>query len=214
MSYSLLTTFGAAFLAASLAGCNNASVNSNEKNISETDVIDTYANIALATFEDSLTEAEVLHTSIETLIATPTETNLNAAKLAWLASRVPYQQSEAYRFGNPVVDAWEGKVNAWPLDEGLIDYVDVSYGTASDDNDLYLANVINSEEININGSMVDVTNITPDLIANTLHEADEVESNVASGYHAIEFLLWGQDLNGTNPGAGARPATDYDVNDC
>ena len=95
MSYSLLTTFGAAFLAASLAGCNNASVNSNEKNISETDVIDTYANIALATFEDSLTEAEVLHTSIETLIATPTETNLNAAKLAWLASRVPYQQSEA-----------------------------------------------------------------------------------------------------------------------
>ena len=38
MSYSLLTTFGAAFLAASLAGCNNASVNDNEKNISKTDV--------------------------------------------------------------------------------------------------------------------------------------------------------------------------------
>ena len=214
MSYSLLTTLGAAFLVASLSGCNNASVNDNEKNISKTDVIDTYANIALATFEDSLTEAEVLHTSIKNLIATPTETNLNAAKLAWLAARVPYQQSEAYRFGNPVVDAWEGKVNAWPLDEGLIDYVDASYGTASDDNDLYLANVINSEQININGSMVNVTNITPDLIANTLHEADEVESNVASGYHAIEFLLWGQDLNGTNPGAGARPASDYDVNDC
>lgn len=106
MSYSLLTTLGAAFLVASLSGCNNASVNDNEKNISKTDVIDTYANIALATFEDSLTEAEVLHTSIKNLIATPTETNLNAAKLAWLAARVPYQQSEAYRFGNPVVDAW------------------------------------------------------------------------------------------------------------
>jgi putative iron-regulated protein len=74
--------------------------------------------------------------------------------------------------------------------------------------------VINSKQININGSMVNVTNITPDLIANILHEADEVESNVASGYHAIEFLLWGQDLNGTNPGAGARPATDYDLINC
>ena len=42
-----------------------------------------------------------------------------------------------------------------------------------------------------------------------LHEADEIEANVATGYHAIEFLLWGQDLNGTEHGAGARPFTDY-----
>ena len=33
----------------------------------------------------------------------------------------------------------------------------------------------------------------------------DVETNVATGYHAIEFLLWGQDLNGTGPGAGNRP---------
>ena len=213
MSHSpVVAIFGTALLAVSLVGCINADL--SENNISKADVIDTYANIALATFEDSLTEAEGLHQSIENLLTTPTESNLTHAKLAWLAARVPYQQSEAYRFGNPVVDAWEGKVNAWPLDEGLIDYVDVSYGTASDDNSLYLANVINSTQVNINGSMVNVSNITPDLIANTLHEADEVESNVASGYHAIEFLLWGQDLNGTNPGAGARPATDYDLNNC
>ena len=32
---------------------------------------------------------------------------------------------------------------------------------------------------------------------------------MATGYHAIEFLLWGQDLNGTGPGAGNRPASDY-----
>jgi len=214
MSYTLFATVGTVLLAVTLAGCNNASVNDSEKDVSKADVIDTYADIALATYEDSLTQAETLHESIKSLIATPTETNLNTAKMAWLAARVPYQQSEAYRFGNPVVDAWEGKVNAWPLDEGLIDYVDASYGTASDANDLYLANVINSQQININGSMVNVTKITPDLIANTLHEADEVESNVASGYHAIEFLLWGQDLNGTNPGAGVRPASDYDVKNC
>jgi putative iron-regulated protein len=155
-----------------------------------------------------------LHKSIEKLVMEPSETNLILAKQAWLNARIPYQQSEAYRFGNPVVDDWEGKVNAWPLDEGLIDYVDASYGGSSDENDLYLANVINSRNININGTMVNVSNITPDLIGNTLHEAEEVESNVASGYHAIEFLLWGQDLNGTGPGAGARPASDYDVNKC
>lgn len=214
MPYSLPATVGTALLAISLAGCNNASLHSEEKTISKADVVNTYANIALATFEDSLTQAEALHKAIKVLIASPTETNLNTAKVAWLAARVPYQQSEAYRFGNPVVDAWEGKVNAWPLDEGLIDYVDVSYGTSSDENDLYLANVINSQQITVNGSMIDVTNITPQLIANTLHEADEVESNVASGYHAIEFLLWGQDLNGTNPGAGNRSASDYDTNNC
>ena len=214
MSHSLLTKVGPALLVLGLAGCNNATVNDSAASVSKADVLNTYSDIALATFEDSLTQAEVLHKAIETLVLSPTETNLNSAKMAWLAARVPYQQSEAYRFGNPVVDAWEGKVNAWPLDEGLIDYVDVSYGTSSDDNSLYFANVINSQQININGSMVNVTNITPDLIANTLHEADEVESNVASGYHAIEFLLWGQDLNGTNAGAGARSASDYDLSDC
>jgi putative iron-regulated protein len=182
--------------------------------VSQTAVLNTYADIALATYEDSLTQAVVLHKSVEKLVMEPSETNLILAKQAWLNARIPYQQSEAYRFGNPVVDDWEGKVNAWPLDEGLIDYVDASYGGSSDENDLYLANVINSRNININGTMVNVSNITPDLIGNTLHEAEEVESNVASGYHAIEFLLWGQDLNGTGPGAGARPASDYDVNNC
>ena len=41
------------------------------------------------------------------------------------------QQTEAYRFGNAIVDDWEGKVNAWPLDEGLIDYVDAELRTAT-----------------------------------------------------------------------------------
>ena len=51
-------------------------------------------------------------------------------------------------------------------------------------------------------------------MSDKLQEAGGVESNVATGYHAIEFLLWGQDLNGTGPGAGNRPATDYDVKNC
>ena len=79
-------------------------------------IIDNYANIAQAGYEDSLTLAKALKGAVEALIAAPTEANLQAAKDAWLAARVPYQQTEAFRFGNPTVDDWEGKVNAWPLD--------------------------------------------------------------------------------------------------
>jgi len=178
-------------------------------------VLSTYADIAHAGYEDSLITAKALDAAIDRLLAEPTAANLDAARAAWLAARVPYQQTEAYRFGNPIVDEWEGKVNAWPLDEGLIDYVDLGYyGAESDENGLFTANVIANKQVYINGKTVTIENITADVIANELHEAGGVEANVASGYHAIEFLLWGQDLNGTGPGAGNRPATDFDVNNC
>lgn len=178
------------------------------------DVVKHYAAMAQAKFEDSLATAKTLDAAIDALIASPSEETLKAARTAWIAARVPYQQTEVYRFGNPIVDEWEGKVNAWPLDEGLIDYVDASYGTESDENALYVANVIANKSIKINGQDVDTTNITPELISGTLQEAGEIEANVASGYHAIEFLLWGQDLNGTGPGAGNRPHTDFDTKNC
>ena len=64
------------------------------------------------------------------------------------------------------------------------------------------------------GGKIDASNITKELLATTLHEVDEVEANVATGYHAVEFMLWGQDLNGTGPGAGKRPASDFDAAYC
>src|SRR5690606_39161272 len=176
-------------------------------------VLATYADIAHAAYEDSLTTARALDAAIDRLIESPNRETLNAARKAWLAARVPYQQTEVYRFGNPVVDGWEGMVNAWPLDEGLIDYVEASYGTASDENPFYVVNVIANPQVTAGGTAVDATEISPDVLR-SLHELGEVEANVATGYHAIEFLLWGQDLNGTGPGAGARPATDYDTANC
>jgi putative iron-regulated protein len=104
-------------------------------------------------------------------------------------------------------------VNAWPLDEGLIDYVDPSYGTESDENALFVGNVIANPKLEIGGKTIDATTITP-AVLQELHEAGEVEANVATGYHAIEFLLWGQDLNGTGKGAGNRQASDYDTANC
>ncbi len=112
-----------------------------------------------------------------------------------------------FRFGNTIIDDWEGQVNAWPLDEGLIDYVDASYehtvGNAGAN-----ANIIANKKVQVGEDKFDVSEITPENLAK-LNELGGSEANVATGYHAIEFLLWGQDLNGTGPGAGQRPASDY-----
>jgi putative iron-regulated protein len=177
-------------------------------------VLATYADIAHAGYEDSLAAARALAAAVDALIAKPNEATLAAARAAWLAARVPYQQTEVYRFGNAIVDDWEGRVNAWPLDEGLIDYVDASYGTESDENPLYMVNVIANPTLVIAGETVDASAITPALLQDSLQEAEENEANVATGYHAIEFLLWGQDLNGTGPGAGKRPASDFNPANC
>ncbi|MCP5413845.1 MAG: peptidase [Chromatiaceae bacterium] len=177
-------------------------------------VLDHYADLAHAMYSDALTGAQALQQQVDAFLARPTEQNLAAARTAWVAARHPYQQTEAYRFGNPIVDDWEGKVNAWPLDEGLIDYTAASYGGESDENPLYTANVIANRTLTVGGRTVDASRIDKALLSETLHEIDEVETNVATGYHAIEFLLWGQDLNGTGPGAGARPASDYDPASC
>jgi len=175
-------------------------------------ILATYADVAHAMYGDALSTAKELQAAVDALIASPGEETMNAARAAWLAARVPYQQTEGYRFGNAVVDDWEGKVNAWPLDEGLIDYVAESYGTSSEDNPLYTANIVANAQISFGGETVDASTIDKELIQ-SLQEAGQIEANVATGYHAIEFLLWGQDLHGTEAGKGERPWTDYATGD-
>jgi putative iron-regulated protein len=197
-------------MAASLAGSTGAWAA-----VEAADVLKSYADVAEATYADSRIAAESLLTAVRDLVASPDEAHLLAARRAWLAARVPYMQSEGFRFGNAIVDDWEGKVNAWPLDEGLIDYVDVgSYGDSSDANPWYTANVIANPKLKIGAKTVDASGISKGLLAETLQEAGGLEANVATGYHAVEFLLWGQDLNGTGPGSGARPASDFDRASC
>ena len=181
--------------------------------VTKVGVAETYADIALAGYEDSLYTARNLSYAVDALLNDPSEANLAAARAAWRAAREPYQQTEVFRFGNPGVDDWEGKVNAWPLDEGLIDYVAGEYGAENEENPAYTANVIANPRIRVGARTIDASVITPAVIE-SLHELDGVEANVAAGYHAIEFLLWGQDLNGTEPGAGDRPASDFDITDC
>ena len=170
-------------------------------------VVKHYGDLALAVFSDALSTAQNLQKAVDALLAQPNDATLKAAREAWLAARKPYMQSEVFRFGNPVVDDWEGQLNAWPLDEGLIDYVAKDYQHALG-NPGAQANIIANRELQVGEDKIDVSTINAELLA-SLNELGGSEANVATGYHAIEFLLWGQDLNGTNPGAGNRPATDF-----
>ena len=180
--------------------------------VEEGEVMATYADIAAASYGDSLTAAQTLREAIGAFTAAPTAEGLATARAAWIAARVPYQQTEAFRFANPAVDDWEGRVNAWPLDEGLIDYVSTE-GSAPvegyDENPAAGLNVIANPTLTLSGEEIDATEITPELLSGVLHEAGGAEANVATGYHAIEFLLWGQDLGAYDAGAGERPWTDY-----
>ncbi|WP_234571160.1 imelysin family protein [Rhodohalobacter sp. 614A] len=168
---------------------------------SDTDVrpvIENYADIALASYEDALADAEAMDQAINEFVENPSKSTLQSAKDAWLAARETYGQTEAFRFyGGPIDDEEgpEAQLNAWPLDESYIDYV---VEPANGDLESNGANIINSPE--------EFPEIDKELIA-SLNERGG-ETNVSSGYHAVEFLLWGQDLS-SGPGGGERPYTDY-----
>jgi putative iron-regulated protein len=152
-------------------------------------VVNHYAVIAEAKYRDSLNSAKTMQTAINAFLDVPTPDTLTSARQAWLAAREPYGQTEAFRFyGGPIdndEDGPEGQINAWPLDEAYIDYT-VDSPTSG---------IIQDASIPI----------SKDKLAE-LNE-DGGEENISTGYHAIEFLLWGQDLSATGP--GNRPHTDY-----
>ena len=174
----------------------------------KSDLIKGYADLAFYNYQDALVTAKALESAVENLVNKPSDAALTQAKAAWLAARPSYQQSEVFRFSNPVVDDWEGQLNAWPLDEGLIDYVQTDLYQHELGNDGAVANIVANSKLTTPEGELDSSVINADFIA-SLNEFAGSEANVASGYHAIEFLLWGQDLNGFNAGAGNRPWTDY-----
>jgi putative iron-regulated protein len=160
-------------------------------------VLATYADILHASYEDSLVRGRALDTAVDAFVATPTDALLEDARDAWVASRPPYLQSEIGRYyGGPIDDPdndIDGRVNSWPLDEAYLDYVqgpppafeDLVGGLVNDE--AALPSIDEASLVALNGQ--------------------GAEENVSLGYHAIEFLLWGQDLY--EDSAGRRPASDF-----
>lgn len=157
------------------------------------DVIENYANIVLANYQDSYDTANSLKTAIDAFVADPSQTTFDAAKSSWKAAREPYGQTEAFRFASGPIDdedGPEGLLNAWPLDENFIDYVDGN-ATSGIVNDLTAYPTIDK------------------ALLESLNESVD-EKSISIGYHAIEFLLWGQDLDDpSEETAGQRPYTDF-----
>lgn len=156
----------------------------------KTDVVANYATIVHASYEDSYNEAVKLQAAVDAFVANPSDATLTAAKEAWLAAREPYGQTEAYRFyGGPIDDADgpEGLINSWPMDEAYVDYVE------------------GAPESGIINDPTTYPEITQEVILG-LNQSDSEES-VTTGYHVVEFLLWGQDLSADGP--GQRPFTDF-----
>lgn len=188
-------------------------------------VLVTNADIAFAAYSDSVITAIALKDALATFKAAPTTDNLTAAKAAWLTAREPYGQTEVYRFRNSPIDddpttgeeedGPEGSLNAWPLGEALIDYV------VTNESDFTAEQVgVTTSETGINSDgIVDGSDAAQNIIAiNTITIDDALldgsasaddEHDVIAGYHAIEFLLWGQDLNTSNQ--EATDGTDRDL---
>jgi len=150
----------------------------------------TYARIVHANYTDCLAAAKALRSALAALVARPSESTLEAARKSWTTARRPYGLSEVYRYyAGPIDDADgpEPLLNAWPLDESWIEAVP------------------GSSTPGIIGNEKEFPSLSPQLIAE-LNQRDG-EKNVACGWHAIEFLLWGQDRSAHGP--GSRPWTDF-----
>lgn len=179
-----------------------------EDTVSNSDFIETYAEIVAANYNDAYTTAVEMQTAINAFIANPTEDTFEDAQDAWLYARDFYGQTEAFREANGPIDnedllATEGQINAWPLDEGYIDYVFDSATHTYINNGLIADDTFEITEENLIGA-----------------NEDGAETNISTGWHAIEFLLWGQDLNydyATHTAgweySGQRDYTDYTTAD-
>ena len=152
------------------------------------DVVQHYSTLVYANYSDTLTAAKQLQTAVNAFLAKPSQATQDAARKAWLDAREFYGQTEAFRFYDGPIDSEEGpegQMNAWPMDESYVDYVE------GDET----AGLINNRKVAI----------TKKKLAE-LNEHDG-EENISTGWHAIEFMLWGQDLSENGP--GARPFTDF-----
>ena len=153
----------------------------------KTAVVAHYAEIMAAEYADSVALARELQTRIDALVAQPSAETLAAARTAWIQCRTPYSQSEVARFYDGPIDGVEGYINAWPIDENYLDYT------------------VDMPDVGIINQTKAFPLITRDVLVGANER--EGEKTVSTGFHAIEFLLWGQDLYADSP--GRRPYTDY-----
>ena len=181
-------------------GDAGASGGANEE-VTRSQVVKTYAANLEHGYDDAVQDAKDFKVVVDEFLASPTEKHLAAARTSWLASRAHYMLTEGARFYDGPIDVDppnnEALINSWPLDEAYIDYT-----TTLDDQ----GQPVVDESVGI----INMPKVLREITAEGLDELNAAggDENISAGYHAVEFLLWGQALEDTGP--GKRPASDYD----
>ncbi|HNV98768.1 MAG TPA: imelysin family protein [Chitinophagales bacterium] len=170
-------------------GCST-SVSGNRKVNAEA-VVEGYATLVYAAYTDALTSAVSMQQAISVFLHNPNDSTQLVAQHAWREARKWYAQTETFRFYDGPIDngvtGVEGLLNAWPLDEAYVDYV------------------AGASSVGIIQNVATYPEITRNLLVDLNEKGGE--ENISCGFHAIEFMLWGQDLDSVD--AGKRPSTDF-----
>ena len=110
--------------------------------------------IVISLFSELDAQAGNLSSALMRLDADRSSSNLEAAKAAWIAARIPWERSEAALFGPADIFGIDPAIDSWPLSEGDLNRV---LGSSSNFSEQSVAQL----------------------------------ENTLKGFHAIEFLLFG-----------------------
>jgi len=162
----------------------------------QSEFVKMYAKLAFETYKDSHTAASEFQNSVNEFVnkSNRTQADFNALKTKWRLVRIPYLQTEAFRFSGGPIDnpeltdntELEPLINAWPLDEGHIDGLLALGGFTKE-------------------SLIEANEGT--CANNTCPDNDE-SKNISIGWHAIEYILWGVDPP-NNTTSGGRLLSDF-----
>jgi putative iron-regulated protein len=159
--------------------------------------VENYAELAYRSYDEAYRAALGFQADVNEFVREPADDadeELERLRQAWIDMRPAYGRTETFRFYEGPIDFGkqpdgtigpEPLLNAWPLDEAYIDYVNGNPG----------AGIVNDPNVPITRATLVERNARDD------------EADVTTGFHAIEFLLWGQDTDPNGP--GHRPARDF-----
>ncbi|MDI7155831.1 imelysin family protein [Leptospira santarosai] len=171
-------------------------------------VVDRYLKLGYESYDQSYKDAVNLQTAVTAFAANANPTAAEHANLKnlYIIARASYLVTEAFRFSSGPIDnvdvlgcgsnadgsgeeECEGVINSWPLDESAIDH-----------------HINNNAAINYAAILA----VNGDAAANNGADDNDDETAITVGWHAIEYILWGQDLSngGINEIAGQRTAND------
>ena len=178
--------FASMGVASAALAASGVSAPAPAQSVGQVQVVENYTRLVLANYSNTYAAAQKLNSLAKGFVQEPTADELKLLREAWLIARASYVQTEAFRFYDGPIEVFpddvnipgpESRLDAWPIDASLIDSV----------KDKPQGGLINSRKL-----------ISPVRLRSMNQEDDE--RHVFTGFHALEFLLWGEDLDKAGPG--------------